>query len=194
MRGPGLAPSRIVRADLDLATGDIPAVQSAVEQLQRRDGLVKRHFVTGLVDSGEGEVAILAGLAVLDAVDEQGGVAGFAELVGVRVVRRERDGLAAEPVADVIRIAVDERDTHGVGEDGFEVVDEVGPNVVAGLLEGEVDLLVAHGVVEVYAQGVLDRAVLEVFGELLGWGWVLCWISSGILNDRQGEYWLTFDG
>lgn len=178
MRRPGLAPSDIIRADLDLATGDIPAVQSAVEQLQRRDGLVKRHFVTGLVDPGEGEVAVLAGLAVLDAVDEQGGVAGFAELGGVRVVRRERDRLAAEPVADVIRVAIDERDAHGVGEDGFEVIDEVGPDVVAGLLEGEVDFLVAHGVVEVYAQGVLDRAVLEVFGELLGWGGVICWMTD----------------
>jgi len=48
--------------------------------------------VAGLVDAQEGEVAVLADGAVLDAVDDEGGIAGAAEGGGVGVVDLEGDG------------------------------------------------------------------------------------------------------
>ena len=53
----------------------------------------------------------------------------------MRVVRGEGDGLSAKPVADVVCVAVDEGDADGQVEDLFEVVDEVGPDEVTGLLK-----------------------------------------------------------
>lgn len=55
--------------------------------------------MASFVDSCEGEVTILAGFAILDAVDEHGSVACGIELGGVRVVHSEGNGFAAEPVA-----------------------------------------------------------------------------------------------
>lgn len=85
------------------------------------------------------------------------------------MVRGEGDGFAAEPVADVVCVAVDEGDTDGEVEGFFEVVDEVGPDEVAGLLEGVVDSLVGGCVVEVYADGFFDRVLFEVLA-VVGWG------------------------
>ena len=68
--------------------------------------------MSGLVDPSEAEIAILPHLAVLDVVDDEGRVAGGVEFLGVRVVDLLRDGLAAEPVADVVGVAVHEGDAH----------------------------------------------------------------------------------
>jgi len=168
----------VVRPDLGRPRGNVPPEERPVEDLQRRDGLVVRHLVARLVDTGEGEVAVLARLAVLDAVDDQGRVARGAELGRVFVVGGQGDGLAAEPVADVVGVAVDEGDADGELEELLEVVDEVGPDKVAGLLEGVVDLGVGGGVVDVDADGVHDVVLLQVFGEEVGWGGVLFDVSS----------------
>ena len=58
------------------------------------------------------------------------------------VVDVEGDGLAAEPVADVVCVAVDEGDTDGIVEDRFEVGEEIGVDEVARLLECVVDVVV----------------------------------------------------
>lgn len=100
----------------------------------------------------------------------------------MRVVRGEGDGLSAKPVADVVCVAVDERDADGEVQDGFEVVDEVGPDEVAGLLEGVVDVCVGGGVVEVYAEGVFDGGFLEVFLVVGGGCGVLSSLVSLFLN------------
>lgn len=115
-----------------------------------------------LVDASKGEVAILARLAVLLSVNKEGSVPGGLELLAVLVLGGEGDGLAAEPVADVISVTVDQGDAHGAGEDILQVLEEVGPDEVTGLLEGEVDLVVGHGVVEVDADGVLDVVLAQV--------------------------------
>ena len=134
----------LIRArDLLLARRDIEVIDRAVEQLQRRDRLVVGHLVARFVDAGKAEVAVLARLAVLDAVDHHGDVVGGLELGGVGEFQGEGDGLAAEPVADVVGVAVDQGDADGAAvEDGFEVVEEVGPDEVAGLLESEVDIVI----------------------------------------------------
>lgn len=87
----------------------------------------------------------------------------------MRVVRGEGDGLSAKPVADVVCVAVDEGDADGQVKDLFEVVDEVGPDEVTGLLEGVVDGLAGGGVVEVHPDGLLDGVLLEVFA-VVSWG------------------------
>ena len=133
VRGTRLAPAGLVRRrDLLRPHRDVEVVDGPVEQLQRRDRLVEGHLVPALVHPGEGEVAVLARLAVLLAVDHEGDVGRLAELGCLGVLGGERDRLAAEPVADVVGVAVDEGDAHGAAiQDGFEVLYEIGPDEVA---------------------------------------------------------------
>lgn len=77
------------------------------EKLQRSLGLVVWHLMSSLVDAREGEIAILPYLAILGAVDEEGGVACSVELRCVRVVDLFGDCFATKPIADVVSIAVD---------------------------------------------------------------------------------------
>lgn len=58
------------------------------------------------------------------------------------VVHGEGDGLATEPVADVVGVTVDERHAHGQLEDLLQVFEEIGPDEVARLLEGVVNIIV----------------------------------------------------
>ena len=62
--------------------------------------------MASLVYAQEGEIAVLADLAVFGAVDGERGVACFGEGWGRGVVDGERGTLAAEPVADVVGVAV----------------------------------------------------------------------------------------
>ena len=72
--------------------------QHPPEDLECSNGLVVRNLVPRLVDAQEAKVAILAHLAVLGAVNDEGFVACSSEFVGVRVVDSEGDGFAAEPL------------------------------------------------------------------------------------------------
>ena len=99
MRGFGVALRAQIARDLLRAGRGVPVVDRAVEQREGCDGLVVGDLVAGFVDAREGEVAVFAGLAVFDAVDGHGDVAGGVEFVGVCVVEGFRDGFAAEPVA-----------------------------------------------------------------------------------------------
>lgn len=170
----------IVLINLNRALSDIPPIKRPVKQLQSRDGLIKRHLMTSLVDPREREVAILAGFSILDSVHGHGGVSRGAELVSVRVVRGEGNSLSAKPVADIVCVAVDEGDADGQVEDFFEIVDEVGPDEVTGLLEGVVDGLAGGGVVEVHTDGLLDGVLLEVFA-VVSWGAFALLICYGLV-------------
>lgn len=130
--------------------------------LEGSKGLVVRHHVASLVDASEGEVAILARLTVLHPVNEEGRVPGGLELLAVLVLHGEGDGLAAEPVTDVVGVTVDQGHAHGAVEDIFQVFDKVGPDEVTSLLEGKVDLVVGLGVVEVHTESIHDR----IFGQV----------------------------
>lgn len=88
-----------VGRDLLQAGGGVEAVDGAVEQGKRGNGLVVWDLVAGLIDAREGKVAVFARLAVLDAVDDHGHVARCAELLRVGVFGLETYGFAAEPVA-----------------------------------------------------------------------------------------------
>ena len=74
-------------------------------------------------------------LAVLRSVHREGLVPGGGELLGVGVVECERDGFSAEPVADVVCVAVEEVDAKTLVEQVLEVLAEVGVDEVAGVLE-----------------------------------------------------------
>ena len=104
MRRRGLPIRLIIRTHHLRPAGDVELVDGAVEDLQRRDRLVKGDLVAGLVDAREGEVAVLARLAVLDAVDHHGRVAGGREVGGVRVVGGEGDSLTAELEQKVVSL------------------------------------------------------------------------------------------
>lgn len=149
-------------------------IQHALEVLETGFRLVIRDLVAGLVYPGEGEVSVFTDLAVLDAVDEEGRVARGAEGSGACEVDGERDGFAAEPVADVVCVAVEERDADAVGENLLEVLDEVGEDKIAGLLEPARHVArVGAGVVDVYANGFLSRREVQKVYEVVLWRGVI---------------------
>lgn len=163
VRGFSVASGGISGVDGDLARGDVEAGDGAAEELERGNGLVVGDFVAGFVDAREREVAVLARLAVLDAVDRKRRVACLVELVCVRPLRAQRHRLASEPVADVVGVAVHERDAHGRRvEELLQVFDEVEVDEVAGLLECVVDVVVGEGVVCVHTESLACRVQVEV--------------------------------
>lgn len=132
-----------------LARRNVHVTEHAAEHGERADGLVKGDFVARFVHSQEAEVAVLPHLAVLGPVDDEGRVAGGAELGRVDVVDFEGDGLAAEPVADVICVAVNQGYADGIVEDRFKIRKEVWVNEVACFLERIVNVIVGLCVIKV---------------------------------------------
>jgi hypothetical protein len=92
---------RLVRCvDLAAAGLDINLLEGALEDLQRREGLVERNFVAGLVDAQEGKETRLLDLPVYNVVrcrDVDKACRGVAWSVN-----QVRYNLAAKPVAVVI--------------------------------------------------------------------------------------------
>jgi hypothetical protein len=146
-----------------LARGNVVVVQRAVEVGQCRLGLVVRHLMTRLVDTGKAEVAVLAYLAVFGAVNHHRLVARSAEFLAVGVVDCETDGLAAEPVADVVGITISQADAHVLVQEVLQIKPEVRVDEVSAVLEGVVDG-VGAGVVECDAEGFLNLGQVEVIG------------------------------
>ena len=169
-----LGPSRArVLLQLLLSLGQFPPIQRTIKQLQRSLWLIVRHLMTSLIDTGKREITIFPRLTILNTIDEEGRISRLLELLAVLVLCREGDGLAAEPVADVICVAVDESDTDGAREDVFQVLEEVGPDEVASLLEGKVDFVIGLRVIYVDTQGVHYRVFSEVVCVVAFWGWVV---------------------
>ena len=172
-------PVRLIAArDGDLARREVDVAEHAGEGGEGADGLVKGHFVAGFVHAQEAEVAVLAHLAVLGAVDDEGRVAGGAELGRVDVVDLEGDGLAAEPVADVVGVAVDQGYPDGIVEDCFEVGEEIGIDEVARLLECIVDVVVRFCVIQVDAESSLDRREVEVVDKVSWRRGIIIWVTD----------------
>lgn len=93
----------------DAPRRDVHVEEGALKDAEGGFGLVGGDLVAGLVDAAEGEVAVLTDLAAdVGRVDLEVGVAGGVEGRGGGVVDGERDGLAAEPVAGVVAVAVHE--------------------------------------------------------------------------------------
>lgn len=158
MRGISWALGAVITSDSLAPIGHDQITQSPPESLERSLGLVVRHLVPGIVHAQKGKLAVLAHFAVLLAVNDEGGVAGRRKSFHVGVVERKAEGFAAEPVADVVGVAVDEGHADAVVEDRFEVFFEVRVDEVAGDLEALADLPGRRaGVIEVYAESVLNR-------------------------------------
>lgn len=64
-------------------------IQYSLEVLETSYRLIVRHLMSSLVDPSEAEVAVLANLAVLNAIDKEGRVASGPECSGVTEVSRE---------------------------------------------------------------------------------------------------------
>ncbi len=153
-------------------------VDDTIKGSERAHGLVKRDFVAGLVHAQKGELAVLADFAVFGAVDDKGGVAGGVEFLGVGVFEGERDGLAAEPIADVICVSVDKGDANTVAKDLLEVgfVDRV--DKVACGLEGVGNGGVRLGVVKVDPNGLLSACGVEKINKVSVWGGIVVWVTD----------------
>lgn len=104
-----------------------------------------------LINSQEAKITELPHFTVFLAINDEGGVARGSEFGGMGVVDSEGDSLAAKPVADVVCVAVEEGNAHGIIEDHFEVRDKVRVGEVAGHLEGVRDVVVGLSVVEIDA-------------------------------------------
>lgn len=142
--------------DLLRAGGDVEHVDGAVEEGEGGDGLVVGDLVAGLVDAREAEVAVLARLAVLDAVDRHGGVVCCAESVS-----RGREGS--------VFLGLGRRDGGKLrlGNEGGYVLGGVG--VVGGERDGLPSEPVADVVCVAVDEGDADGGVqdhLEVFDEV----------------------------
>lgn len=166
MRRVRIAIGTVHARQLLTARGYIPIAQHPPEELQAGQRLVKGHLMPGLVDPQETEVAVLPHLTIFVAVDDEGGIPGGGEFRFVGVIHREGDGLAAEPVADVVGVAVEERHPHGVVEDHLQVFDEVRVGEVARHLECIAHVVVGLRVIQVDTESVLDVGFVQVIIEV----------------------------
>ena len=122
-----------------------------------------------LVYTHEAKIPCLPHLAILRAINDEGLVARGAELLSVGEVERERDGLAAEPVADVVRVAVIQRYAHAVVQDHLEIIFEDGEDEVARVVKAEADGVAGvGGVVEIHTERLLRRGHVEELFKVRG--------------------------
>lgn len=134
--------------------------------------------MTRFIYPHEAKIPILSHFTVFFSIDDERRVISSTELCAVGVVDGEGDGFPAEPVADVVGIAVQEGDADGVVEDHLKVRKEIGIGEVTGLLEGVVNVVVRFRIVEIYAEGILDEGLVEVLYEI---GWrcgVYVWVAD----------------
>lgn len=122
--------------------------------------------MASFVDAGEAKISVLARLAVFDTVDDEWDVAGFGELGRVRVGNLLGDSLPAEPIADVIGVAIDEGHAYAVVEYQLEIVNEDWVGKVAGLLKRIVNVIVGLRIVHVDTKGLLNLRQVEEIIEI----------------------------
>ncbi len=94
------------------------------------------------------------------------------------IVHSERNSLTTEPITNIVGIAVDHSDADRIVENSFEIDEEVGIDEVTGLLEGIRDVNIGLGIIEVYAEGSLDRGKIKVVHEISGRGGVFVWMAD----------------
>lgn len=184
-----------VRGEIDgPAEGEVGAADDAGEDCKRSFGLVRRDQVPCIVDAREGEVSQLAhGAADVRFVDDDVGVAGYGVEGGVGREGGggdgEGDGLDAEPVAEVVSVAVDEGDAAAEGEEGGELGDLVAAFGVAGGVEGGCDGGGELGVVDGGAGGGLDVGCVEVFEVGAWWEGVACVLGDVVEVSARSYEW-----
>ncbi len=128
--------------DLFRACRNIELIDRSIEKGKCGDWLVKWNLMSRLVHASEREVAILSRLTILNSMYHQGCIFGSTEFGCICMLCLQTDGLSSKPVADIVSISVDERDADGAVQDHLQIIDEVGVDKVAGLLESVVDLIV----------------------------------------------------
>ena len=131
-----------------------------------------------LIDFHKAEIPILSHFTVFFSVNDERCVISSTEFCAVGVVDGEGDGFSAEPVADVVGIAVVEGDADGVVEDHLKVREEIGIGEVTRLLEGVVNVIVGFCIVEVYAEGILDEGLVEVLCKIGRRCGVYVWVAD----------------
>ena len=151
------------------------------------------YLMARLIESHKAEVAILSDFAILSAVDHKWGVIGHCKLSAVGVLDGKGDGLASKPVANVVCVTVIHCYADRVVKNHFEIRDKrVGP--VASLLKGVVDVIVGIRIVEINAEGLLNRGEVEILLEVFWGSGIFVWVTnatvllagSGISKFRRG--------
>lgn len=140
--------------------------------------LIVWHFMPTLIHTCEGEVAVLSYFSVLDTAVGQRLVASFCELLAICVLQCQAYGLAAEPVADVVCVAVVEADPHTRCQNMLKIREEIRIDKVAGMLELKVDVVVGVSVVRAHADGFLYISLIEILDEEVGSRGVSVWMTD----------------
>ena len=71
------------------------------------------------IDTHEAEIPILAHFTVLFSINKERCITSCAEFGSVRIINAKGDGLAAEPVTDVVSVTVIQSYADGVVENRF---------------------------------------------------------------------------
>lgn len=155
-------------------------IQDTSEVLQRSRRLVVWNFMPSFVDPRKAEVAIFAHLAVLNAVNKERAVAGSVEGSLIGVIDCKRNCFAAEPVANIVSIAVEECNADAVAENFREVSDERVDKVTGGGKARE-DWRRARGcVVDIDTKGVLGRCKVKEIQEVIRRGGIIVGVTDVI--------------
>lgn len=149
--------ARQIRRDLLQTSRNIQTRDRALEVSQSALGLVIRYFVARFVDASEREVSALAGFSILDAAVDERFVAGGEEFGFVGVVQCLRDGLTTEPIADIIRIAIQQGNSNPTRNNLLQVDQEVGIDEISTLLERVVDVIARARVINRDAKSCKER-------------------------------------
>jgi hypothetical protein len=76
---------------------------------------------------------------------------------------------ATYPIADIIGITIDQRDSDTIVKNFLQIFQKVVIDEITGLLEGEVNLAVGGGVIDIYTESRLDFRHIEIVDEIVLW-------------------------
>lgn len=198
-------PSRLIVVRHRLAPiSNHQAVDQPPELLQARFGLIKGRLMARLVQAQlvlgfgvskssteapstgcrtigtyKAKVSILSNLSVLLAVHNERRIVACAELCCSLVLQFQRHGLASKPVADVVGVAIHHCRGHATVDDALQVLLEVCKDKVARALKAATHRAAGRAcVVDIDAQSVLRRSLVEEIDEKVWRRWVVLGVSD----------------
>ena len=113
MSGLCSAVGNICIGDLLGASRNVKFVDCSIEDGKCGDWLIIWDLMTRFIHARKREVAILSRFTILDSVDHHGCVFGGSEFRRICMLCLQTDSLSSKPVANIVSVSIDERDTDG---------------------------------------------------------------------------------